>query len=64
MRIERAAVDPLVPGFWVPRANRDKIWATIRYEKLNDFCYVCGIIDHVDKQCFEGISDRWFCEYK
>ncbi|OMO52011.1 reverse transcriptase [Corchorus capsularis] len=42
---------PLVPGFWVPRRNKEKVWAMVRYEKLVDFCFTCGKLGHVEKQC-------------
>ncbi|OMP10786.1 hypothetical protein COLO4_04272 [Corchorus olitorius] len=49
----RVAIDvmkPLCNGFWVPGANRDRIWAKIRYEKLAN-CFNCGKLGHINKFC-------------
>ncbi|KAK4257077.1 hypothetical protein QN277_006712 [Acacia crassicarpa] len=42
---------PLLSGFWVPREGMKPIWASIRYERLQVFCYRCGRIGHDDRSC-------------
>ena len=44
---------PLVAGFWVPREN-GKVWAEVKYEKMADFCFECGRLGHVMKNCKYG----------
>ncbi|OMO88293.1 hypothetical protein CCACVL1_08480 [Corchorus capsularis] len=51
MRIELDVKNPLIPGFWVPRQGRDKLWVKLKYEKLSDFCFVCGRLGHHGKYC-------------
>ncbi|KAI9119456.1 hypothetical protein K1719_009332 [Acacia pycnantha] len=41
---------PLAAGFWLPRPDGKKVWLSIRYEKLQSFCYTCGKIGH-DYRC-------------
>ncbi|XVF21424.1 hypothetical protein REPUB_Repub12eG0089100 [Reevesia pubescens] len=40
---------PLVDGFWLPQEGNEKLWIQIQYEKLVDFCYTCGKIEHLLK---------------
>ncbi|KAJ1377535.1 Zinc knuckle CX2CX4HX4C [Sesbania bispinosa] len=42
---------PLVTGFLLPRKNRPKTWISIKYERLQGFCYFCGIIGHDFRKC-------------
>lgn len=28
-----------------------RVWTDFRYEKLPDYCYICGCLDHNDKDC-------------
>lgn len=42
---------PLIDGIWVPRPNRERIWLSVKYEKLQNFCYKCGVIEHEYRDC-------------
>lgn len=50
----RVAVDlakPLMRGRRLSLPGGDKILALFRYERLPDFCYVCGRVDHMERDC-------------
>ncbi|XP_042944647.1 uncharacterized protein LOC122278532 [Carya illinoinensis] len=52
MRV-RVAVDlhkPLLRGKWMELNNR-KHWISVKYERLQAFCFQCGIIAHKGKNC-------------
>lgn len=44
-------LNPLVPGCWLSRGPNTETWVEFRYERLHDFCYLCGRIDHVNTEC-------------
>lgn len=50
-RINFDIQNPLPTGCWVPRKNHPKTWIMFRYEKLQGFCYSCGVIGHEQKDC-------------
>ncbi|OMO88682.1 reverse transcriptase [Corchorus capsularis] len=43
--------EPLVPGFWVPRDSGRRLWAEVKYEKLSDLCFNCGMLGHSNRFC-------------
>ncbi|KAI9099682.1 hypothetical protein K1719_024687 [Acacia pycnantha] len=45
----------LANGFWLPRPDGRKVWLSIKYEKLQSFCYNCGKVGHDNWSCS---SDR------
>lgn len=46
---------PLMPGFWWTNESGQDKWATIRYERLSDFCFGCGSLGHSALVCNKEI---------
>lgn len=42
---------PLKDGCWLTVLNGKKHCVELRFEKLPDFCYICGCLDHNEKHC-------------
>lgn len=45
----RVALDtnlPLLSGFLLPRYGHPSIWVKFLYERLDDYCTMCGLIGH------------------
>ncbi|XVF24670.1 hypothetical protein REPUB_Repub13aG0147300 [Reevesia pubescens] len=60
-RFARVKVDldistPLLRGKEVMLNGRDKIVVMFKYEKLPEFCYIYGRLDHQENNCATGIS--------
>ncbi|XVF30206.1 hypothetical protein REPUB_Repub16aG0037500 [Reevesia pubescens] len=42
---------PLLDGFWIPTKEGERIWAKLKYEISSDFCFSCGKLEHLEKNC-------------
>ncbi|KAM1513183.1 hypothetical protein ACFX1Z_024642 [Malus domestica] len=51
VRILINADKPLITGCWLSRENNRDTWVEFRYERLQDFCYRCGRLNHVNLEC-------------
>ncbi|GLT30979.1 hypothetical protein SLA2020_057490 [Shorea laevis] len=67
---EKVEVDvrrPLVRGCRVLLEDGSSIWVSFRYERLFNFCYTFGLLDHVEWNCdvnsgMGGVVDKQFGE--
>ena len=47
---------PLKRGSKVTILGGDNVIAVFKYEKLPDFCYMCGCLDHQENDCDKVVS--------
>ncbi|KAM1778361.1 hypothetical protein ACFX12_039865 [Malus domestica] len=57
VRVEVNTKNHLARGCWIPRGNNTDSWIEFRYERLQDFCYRCGRIWHVNNECSFAIGN-------
>uniref|UniRef100_A0A803MBU7 Reverse transcriptase zinc-binding domain-containing protein n=1 Tax=Chenopodium quinoa TaxID=63459 RepID=A0A803MBU7_CHEQI len=50
---------PLRRGVFIACGGPKSKWVDIKYERLGEFCFSCGMLDHIDKECAvkEGESE-------
>lgn len=51
LRIEIDISRPLNPGFFLPRPGLNDLWISLKYERLPEFCFSCGVIGHDCRFC-------------
>jgi hypothetical protein len=44
-------LNPFIPGFTHHRPPKSPLWIQYSYERLSDYCYICGRIGHVSFGC-------------
>ncbi|KAF3441143.1 hypothetical protein FNV43_RR15054 [Rhamnella rubrinervis] len=50
-QVDISVREPIPAGFFQSRENVEEFWIQFKYECLLDFCYTCGMIDHVTGRC-------------
>lgn len=58
IRVRMEINNPLCHGRLVNFEKDKKGWVAFRYERLPNFCYWCGCLDHGDKECDIGLQQR------
>ncbi|XP_068323296.1 uncharacterized protein [Pyrus communis] len=54
---------PLFKGCWIRRDSNKETWVEFRYERLQDFCYKCGWIGHINTECSAEMSGEGVVAY-
>ncbi len=55
VRVRMDITTPLCRGRMIRMDEGKKGWVAFRYERLSNFCYWCGHLDHAQKDCDEGL---------
>uniref|UniRef100_A0A2N9IQD1 CCHC-type domain-containing protein n=1 Tax=Fagus sylvatica TaxID=28930 RepID=A0A2N9IQD1_FAGSY len=58
VRVRMEVNRPLCRGRLVNLDEGKQGWVAFRYERLPNFCYWCGCLDHVEKDCDIGLQQR------
>jgi hypothetical protein len=57
IKVRKCLAEPLMHGMMVEIDEKGKtIWCPMEYEHLPDFCYICGLIGHVEKSCSQKLK--------
>jgi hypothetical protein len=51
LRVELNSSLPLTPGFHIPRTGKEPLWVSFKYERLVDYCNLCGLTGHKKFSC-------------
>lgn len=51
VRVEFSVSRPLLPGFFLPRNEKDDCWIYFQFERISDFCFKCGRLGHIQSFC-------------
>lgn len=58
VRVEVDVSRPFCRGRKVILENHKEIWVAFKYEKLPNFCYVCGMVSHDDRECEVWLASK------
>lgn len=58
IRVRMEITSPLCRGRLVKLEEGQRCWVAFRYERLPNFCYWCGCLDHGEKDCDVGLQQR------
>lgn len=50
-KVEISIKSPLPAGFFQKRFGGGETWIQFKYERLADFCFKCGMLEHVTGKC-------------
>ena len=58
IRVQMDITKPLCRGRKVWLGEHGMKWVDFKYERLSIFCYLCGMIDHDERDCLQGFRSK------
>ncbi|XP_050212651.1 uncharacterized protein At4g02000-like [Mercurialis annua] len=62
----RVAIDttkPLMRGMSVINPLGERCWIGFKYERIQNFCYWCGMLDHMEVECEDKLEQKKISEW-
>ncbi|XVF51709.1 hypothetical protein PTKIN_Ptkin04bG0206200 [Pterospermum kingtungense] len=56
VRVVIDVTKPLKKGCWLTIIGGKRVWTTFKFERLPDFCFVCGRLTHLEKDCQKAVE--------
>ncbi|XP_050229323.1 uncharacterized protein LOC126678468 [Mercurialis annua] len=54
---------PLMRGMTAINPLGEKVWISFKYERVHNYCYWCGMLDHVEAECEDKPEQTDFSEW-
>lgn len=51
VKVDISMKNPIPAGFFYEKAEDDELWVQFKYERLPNFYFKCGFLDHVTGRC-------------
>ncbi|KAI9116793.1 hypothetical protein K1719_012159 [Acacia pycnantha] len=45
-------------SFWVPRGSKSPAWVSVKYERIQNFCFFCGKVGHDGRACKDPKANK------
>ena len=61
LRVTLDVRKPLKRRMRLKRTGGEWFWVDFKYECLNVFCFICGLLDHTERNCpslYDGVDDN------
>lgn len=57
VKVEVNIAEPLLRGVYLRLRDGSRKWISFVYERMLNYCYLCGLVGHLEKKCILRFQD-------